>query len=63
MAAEAVREAQIRVLEAKSAQIAPCEANAGRLRSIEEESSACKRRSIVELITSSGEHHGKGAKK
>jgi hypothetical protein len=63
VAAEAVREAQIRALEAKSAQVAPCEANARRLRAIEEEISACQRRSTAEIVTSCRDHPCKGAKK
>jgi hypothetical protein len=52
MAAEAVRESQIRILEAKRAQIPPCEENAERLRSIDEDISSCERMSTAEIIAS-----------
>jgi hypothetical protein len=48
--AEAVRESQISALRAKRAQIPPCEANAARLRSIDEDISSCLGPSIADII-------------
>jgi hypothetical protein len=51
-AAEEVRAAQRRALEAKRAQVPPCDANSDRLRAIDEEIAACLRRSAAEIIAS-----------
>lgn len=50
MAAVAVREAQIRVLEAKRAQIPACEANADRIRAIDNEIASCSCLSVADII-------------
>jgi len=55
-AAEAVRASQIRALEAKKAQVPPCEANADRIRAIELEIETCKRFSIAEVIAAASLH-------
>jgi hypothetical protein len=52
MAAEAVRESQIRALEAKRAQVPACEANADRLRAIDRDISSCLQLSVTEIIAS-----------
>ena len=53
IAAEEVRESQIRVLEAKKAQIAPCEANVHRIHSIDLEIEECKCLDIAEIVKAS----------
>ncbi len=59
LAAESVRESQIRVLEAKRAQVPPCEANADRLRAIDEEISLCLRWRVADIIASCRQQHAK----
>jgi hypothetical protein len=53
IAAEEVRESQIRVLEAKKAQIPPCEANAQRIHSIDKEIEECKCLDVAEIVKAS----------
>lgn len=53
MAAQAIQESQIRALEAKKAQIPPCEANGDRIRAIDVEIAMCKRRSVAEIVAES----------
>jgi hypothetical protein len=50
IAAEAIRESQIRALEAKKAQIPPCEGNAHRIHSIDLEIEKCKRLRVAEIV-------------
>lgn len=50
IAAEAIRESQIRALEAKKAQIPPCESNANRIHSIDLEIEKCQRQSVAEIV-------------
>jgi hypothetical protein len=52
VAAEEVREAQVRALEAKRAQIPPCDDNAARLRTLEEQIASCLRLSVADIIAS-----------
>jgi hypothetical protein len=52
MAAEAVRESQIRALEAKRAQIPPCETNVHRIRNIDERISLCTQQPIGDIVAS-----------
>src|SRR5260370_31473386 len=59
MAAEAVRESQIRVLEAKRAQVPPCEANADRLRAIDEEIGSWLKLPVSDIIASYRERKSK----
>ena len=50
IAAEAVRDSEIRALEAKRAQVPPCEGNAYRLRAIGDDLTSCLRRSVTDII-------------
>jgi hypothetical protein len=50
IAAEAVRNCQIRALEAKKAQIPPSEESAYRIHAIEVEIETCKRQSLSEIV-------------
>lgn len=54
IAAEEVRESQIRVLEAKKAQIPPCETNAHRIYSIDLEIENSKCLSVAEIVEAAG---------
>ena len=62
-AAEAVRESQIRVLKAKRAQVPACDANADRLRAIDEDISSCLRLSVADIIASCRQERAKSAGK
>lgn len=54
IAAQAVRESQIRVFEAKKAQIAPVEANTDLIHAIDMEIEVCKRLSVTEIVKTYG---------
>jgi hypothetical protein len=59
MAAEAVRESQLRALEAERAQVPPREANASRLRAIDEGIASCQRLTVSDIIASCQMAHAK----
>jgi hypothetical protein len=63
MAAEAVRESQIRVLAAKRAQVPAFEANADRLRAIDEDIASCLRLSVADIIASCRQERAKSSGK
>jgi hypothetical protein len=52
MAAEAVRESQVRALEAKLAQIPACEANDDRIRGLQADIELCRSRPVGDIIAS-----------
>ena len=60
IAAEEIRESQIRVLEAKKSQIAPCEANATRIHSLDLEIEKCKCLSVAEIVEANCHWEKKG---
>jgi hypothetical protein len=49
-AADAVKDSQVRALQAKRAQIRPCDSNAKRLRNIDVEIARCEKLSVDEII-------------
>ena len=53
VAVEAIRESQIRALEAKKAQLPPCEGNANCIHSIDVEIDHCRRMGVAEIVAAS----------